>query len=278
MAARHLPLPSLPFCVSTTTSAPTISWALRTSPGLCGKTMGRGDEGIAPYRNAGRPRPAGCPPAAAVYPGMNRESGGEHMKIIVDAMGGDNAPVSNVRGALAAVRELGVEVILVGRGEDILKVLKEDGIGELPPGLEIVHASEVVEMCDNPATAFKEKKDSSLTVGLNLLKNGAYFHDKKVDIFCFEKNRFKFYNSFQADHAKDALYFILFVWKQLGLQQMQDELHVSGDIPDKDWFLYNAKLYVKKTFLLNPSAEFNRAPITEIKGMPFDLLTLYLSK
>ena len=86
------------------------------------------------------------------------------MKIIVDAMGGDNAPVSNVRGALAAVRELGVEVILVGRGEDILKVLKDDGIDDLPPGLEIVHASEVVEMCDNPATAFREKKDSSLTV------------------------------------------------------------------------------------------------------------------
>ena len=95
------------------------------------------------------------------------------MKIIVDAMGGDNAPVSNVRGALAAVRELGVEVILVGRGEDILKVLKDDGIDELPPGLEIAHASQVVEMCDNPATAFREKKDSSLTVGLNLLKSGA---------------------------------------------------------------------------------------------------------
>ena len=94
------------------------------------------------------------------------------MKIIVDAMGGDNAPVSNVKGALAAVRELGVEVVLVGRGEDILKVLKDDGINELPPGLEIAHASQVVEMCDNPATAFREKKDSSLTVGLNLLKNG----------------------------------------------------------------------------------------------------------
>ena len=94
------------------------------------------------------------------------------MKIIVDAMGGDNAPLSNVRGAVAAVKELGVEVILVGRGEDILKVLKDDGIDDLPPGLEIVHASEVVEMCDNPATAFREKKDSSLTVGLNLLKNG----------------------------------------------------------------------------------------------------------
>ncbi len=95
------------------------------------------------------------------------------MKIIVDAMGGDNAPASNVRGALASVREQGVEVILVGRGEDILKVLKDDGIDDLPPGVEIAHASEVVEMCDNPATAFKEKKDSSLTVGLNLLKSGA---------------------------------------------------------------------------------------------------------
>ena len=87
-------------------------------------------------------------------------------------MGVDNAPASNVRGALDAVRELGVEVILVGRGEDILKVLKDEGVADLPPGLEIAHASEVVEMCDNPATAFREKKDSSLTVGLNLLKNG----------------------------------------------------------------------------------------------------------
>ena len=94
------------------------------------------------------------------------------MKIIVDAMGGDNAPASNVRGALRAVKELGAEVILVGRGEDILAVLAEDGIKELPAGIEIAHASEVVEMCDNPATAFKEKKDSSLTVGLNLLKEG----------------------------------------------------------------------------------------------------------
>lgn len=94
------------------------------------------------------------------------------MKIIVDAMGGDNAPVSNVRGALAAAKEFGVQVILVGRGEDILSVLKADGVGDLPKGVEIAHADQVVEICDNPATAFKEKKDSSLTVGLNLLKNG----------------------------------------------------------------------------------------------------------
>ena len=94
------------------------------------------------------------------------------MKIIVDAMGGDNAPQAPVMGAIQANKEYGVGITLVGRGGDILKVLEENGIRELPAGVEIAHASEVVEMCDNPATAFREKKDSSLTVGLNLLKSG----------------------------------------------------------------------------------------------------------
>lgn len=95
------------------------------------------------------------------------------MRIIVDTMGGDNAPYSNVRGAIAAAKEYGVEVLLVGRGEDILTVLEEDGVAELPQGVEIAHADEVVEICDNPATAFKDKKNSTLTVGLNLLKEGS---------------------------------------------------------------------------------------------------------
>ena len=94
------------------------------------------------------------------------------MKIIIDAMGGDNAPRSNVEGALSAVRELGVECVLVGQGDEILAALRELGCDAPPPGLEIVHASEVVTMEDNAATAFKEKKDSSLTVGLNLVKDG----------------------------------------------------------------------------------------------------------
>ena len=94
------------------------------------------------------------------------------MRIIVDAMGGDNAPLAPVQGALQAVKEYGVEVVLVGRGEEILKAIRSEGVDGLPKGLSITHADQVVEMCDNPATAFKEKKDSSLTVGLNMVKNG----------------------------------------------------------------------------------------------------------
>ena len=95
------------------------------------------------------------------------------MKIIVDAMGGDNAPQAPVMGAIQAGKEYGVEIILVGRSEEILKVLSDNGISDLPAGVAVTHASEVVEMCDDPATAFRKKKDSSLTVGLNLLKAGA---------------------------------------------------------------------------------------------------------
>ncbi len=94
------------------------------------------------------------------------------MRIIVDAMGGDNAPLAPVQGALQAVKEYGVEVVLVGRGEEILKALRSEGVDGLPKGLSITHADQVVDMEDNAATAFKEKKDSSLTVGLNMVKNG----------------------------------------------------------------------------------------------------------
>ena len=95
------------------------------------------------------------------------------MKIIVDAMGGDNAPGAIVQGALDANRTHGLEILLVGRTEEILRAVEACGEKSLPAGVEIKGATEVVEIADDPATAFKMKKDSSLTVGLNLLKEGA---------------------------------------------------------------------------------------------------------
>jgi len=95
------------------------------------------------------------------------------MKIIVDAMGGDNAPLEIVQGALDANRTLGVGIILVGLPEEILKAVAACGEKTLPAGVEIKCATEVVEMNDNPAFAFKRKKDSSMTVGLTLLRDGA---------------------------------------------------------------------------------------------------------
>jgi len=93
------------------------------------------------------------------------------MKIIVDAMGGDNAPEEIIKGALDAVRECGVDVVLVGGGEAILRSFDSLGERELPSGIEIVNASEVIGMDDDPANAVRVKKDASLTVAFNLLRD-----------------------------------------------------------------------------------------------------------
>ena len=95
------------------------------------------------------------------------------MKIIIDAMGGDNAPKAMVQGALLARKEWpDTEIVLTGREEAIRAAAMECGAAELPEGITIRPASEVIEMSDDPAMAFKRKKDSSMTVGLNMLRDG----------------------------------------------------------------------------------------------------------
>ena len=94
------------------------------------------------------------------------------MKIIVDAMGGDNAPQAIVQGALDAHRLHGVEIILVGRMAEVLRAVEACGEKNLPAGVEIKDAGEVVEIADDPAKVYRRKPDSSMVVGLNMLKAG----------------------------------------------------------------------------------------------------------
>ena len=94
------------------------------------------------------------------------------MKIILDAMGGDNAPLAFLEGGFRAARELGVEVILVGRVEELLKLMKAQGIETLPSGVELMDAEQVVDMHDDPATVVRAKKESSMVKGLKLLADG----------------------------------------------------------------------------------------------------------
>lgn len=91
------------------------------------------------------------------------------VRIAVDAMGGDHGPAEVVPGALAYAREHPEdELVLVG---DAAAVEKTAG-GGLPPGVRVVHASQVVDMHEAPALALREKKDSSILVAMNLVKGG----------------------------------------------------------------------------------------------------------
>ena len=102
------------------------------------------------------------------------------MIILLDAMGGDNAPDANIKGAVKAIDQIQAEVWLIGK-EDVIKAkLKEfynKTAEEISPRLKIYNASETIEMEDIPTVAIKHKKDSSMVVGFNLLKEG------KGDVF-----------------------------------------------------------------------------------------------
>jgi len=92
------------------------------------------------------------------------------MRIVVDAMGSDNYPEPDVAGAVISAREFGDEIILVGDKERIeAELVQHDSRGL---NLTIQHASQVIEMNDKPGEASRAKKDSSMHVGLNLVKNG----------------------------------------------------------------------------------------------------------
>jgi glycerol-3-phosphate acyltransferase PlsX len=92
------------------------------------------------------------------------------MKIAVDAMGGDHAPRVVIEGTIAAIREYGAEVILVGDEAQISGLLKQAKYSG--SGIEIVHASEAIEMCEPAATSVRRKRDSSIVVGIDLVKQG----------------------------------------------------------------------------------------------------------
>lgn len=92
------------------------------------------------------------------------------MKFIIDAMGGDNAPLEIIKGSFDAQEEYGIDIILVGQEDVIKKVSKENNIDISK--MEIVNATEVITMEDDADAVLKKKPDSSMTVGMKMLAEG----------------------------------------------------------------------------------------------------------
>lgn len=94
------------------------------------------------------------------------------MVILVDAMGGDHAPDEITKGCIDAINEMdGFEILLIGNRDKIEKILKERNFNS--QRLKIIHAEQIITMEDQPTKAIKTKKDSSMVVGFNLLKEKA---------------------------------------------------------------------------------------------------------
>ena len=97
------------------------------------------------------------------------------MNILLDAMGGDNAPDANIKGALKAINQIQADITLIGKEEVIRQKIKEftgKEMEEVSPRFKIKNATETIEMEDQPTMAIKHKKDSSMVVGFKMLKEG----------------------------------------------------------------------------------------------------------
>jgi len=92
------------------------------------------------------------------------------MRIVLDAMGSDRAPGPDVAGAVQAAQRFGQEIVLVGREKEIERELASHDTDGLP--LSVVHAGQVVEMHEHPSQAVRSKPDSSMVVGMALVRDG----------------------------------------------------------------------------------------------------------
>jgi phosphate acyltransferase len=115
-------------------------------------------------------RSAAFIPQSAIHNPHLRGSEGEKMRIVVDAMGSDNHPAPDVAGAVLAAREFGDAIILVGDQATIEAELAQHETSGLQ--IELRHASQKITMEDKPSRVVREKRDSSMHVGLSLVKEG----------------------------------------------------------------------------------------------------------
>ena len=102
----------------------------------------------------------------------------------------------------------------------------------------------------------------------------AYAHDGSLAVFSFANNRFRFMNTFVTSEITDTAYYILYVWQQLAFDRQRDEIVLVGAFPDSDMLRTELRRYVANVYLVSPSAEFNRSPITQIPHITYDLICL----
>lgn len=94
------------------------------------------------------------------------------MKIAIDAMGGDNAPLEIVRGALEGAKRTGAGLILTGNGEVLLECLQKLKMDTLPENVEFADAREVIDPEEEPVSAIRRKRDASMSRALQILREG----------------------------------------------------------------------------------------------------------
>lgn len=83
------------------------------------------------------------------------------------------------------------------------------------------------------------------------------FRKKALEVFCYDRGALLLANSFDCGNTADRVYYLLYVWKQLGFDQQRDELHLAGELTDKEALLAQLKRFVRQVFVMNPSTNLD---------------------
>lgn len=109
--------------------------------------------------------------------------------------------------------------------------------------------------------------------GMSRQRLYGYFHDGQMDVFCFHQSRFKYSNTFQTSQAHDALYFLLYTFRQLGMKGERDSISVIGNIPQKKWLIERMRTYVGEVSA--PDAKETGLPEQlRFPSIPYDMQVL----
>lgn len=102
------------------------------------------------------------------------------------------------------------------------------------------------------------------------------FNGKTINVFCFNKNRFKFSNTFNVEHPNDVVYYVMHVWKLLGLNNDNDKIFLFGNVDNKQWYVDNLTKYVKKIEVANIEEKLIEDNLGNANNVPFDLITYFI--
>ncbi|NDV66436.1 DUF3822 family protein [Bacteroides sp. 224] len=108
----------------------------------------------------------------------------------------------------------------------------------------------------------------------NTKKMYVYVHQNFIDVYCFERGQLLLVNSFTCKQTEDRIYYLLYVWKQLNMDQLRDELNLTGELPDKEQLIKGLQRFVQQVFVINPSADLAQSAAFNIEKVPFDMQIL----
>ena len=81
-------------------------------------------------------------------------------------------------------------------------------------------------------------------------------------LYCYDRNHLLLANSFECKQTADRIYYLLYIWKQLGFEQERDEMHLTGELSDKEALLSELRKFIRQVFIMNPATNLDLQAIT----------------